>query len=203
MDIDWRAPAVAGVVAFFLAALTGLIAGVGFGAIVGRSLLGAVVFGALGLGGDMLARKYLPELYASPAGADDEREDVEASDEEGGAVDITIEEENPHVHDDADVVSDRVDAPEPAIVDAVNRASEVEELEAASAPPPDDGSDLPSFDSIERSFQPPDDGEEEEEDHTAAASPGVSAGIDVLGQEEDPETVARAVRTLLQRDHEG
>jgi hypothetical protein len=78
-------------VIFFAAAawavsfLFGIIGGVGFGAIILRSLLSALIFGGLAFGADRLLRGFLPELFQN--GEENGR---------AGAVDIVMPEVNPH-----------------------------------------------------------------------------------------------------------
>ena len=230
MEIDFRIPAVSAGAAFVLVVLTGAIAGVGFGALLLRAILGALAFAALGVGGEMVAKKFLPELYNTSAGVP---EDVSGGGDsaDGGTIDITLDEENPHRNLDADGaegsgtttvededigvgVSDTTEGSDGASINEMD-AADVEELETIdeeraesdrsgqvtqptvskeqSETPRPDG--LPSFDGVESAF--------DTTVVTETESATASAGIDVMGQEEDPETVARAVRTLLKRDEEG
>ena len=56
---------------------------------------------------------------------------------------------------------------------------------------------LPSFDQVETSF------ETNVESRTEQPEESGSATVDVMGLEEDPAVIAKAVRTLLKRDEEG
>jgi hypothetical protein len=101
---NWRLVAIAAGGAFVLSVLTALIAGVGVGALIFRALIGAVAFGALAAGIQVVVDRFLPELAeSSTADAGRSRADetpVEGAADgadwtppPGGNVDIVVEEE--------------------------------------------------------------------------------------------------------------
>ena len=67
MDTDLRASLVAAAAAALLSSLVGAIAGIGFGVIALRAILGGALFGGLVFAGLALARRVLPGLGAGPA----------------------------------------------------------------------------------------------------------------------------------------
>ncbi|MCL1818073.1 MAG: hypothetical protein FWG35_04020, partial [Spirochaetaceae bacterium] len=75
MANNWKLGAFLAGLAFCISFLFGLIGGVGFGTLVLRAFLGALIFGVLGFGADVLLRRFLPELF-SPADEPDEGLDV-------------------------------------------------------------------------------------------------------------------------------
>jgi hypothetical protein len=83
MANNWKICVFFAGLAFCISFLFGLIGGVEFATLILRAFLGAVVFGGLSLGADLLLRRFLPELFAS-AGEND------------GGIDITVPEINPH-----------------------------------------------------------------------------------------------------------
>ena len=72
---------------------------------------------------------------------------------------------------------------------------QVDEPAEISADSASSEGDLPSLDGVETAFTT------SEPDDTDDEQPDVS--IDVLGIDEDPATVARAVRTFMNKDQEG
>lgn len=206
MEIDWKKLAIAAGVGFVIAAVAAAFGRVGFGPLVFRSFVGAISFGALAVGADMLMRRYLPELYETTDSADAA---AETEDHEDNNIDITLEAENPHTTASeltGDAPSGERDGADSTPADEAADAEPVEELEAVdessgAASEPSTGGDLPSFDGVENSF---DTGGAGADDTEAGAPPASGAAtIDIMGDQEDPEVVARAVRTLLKRDQEG
>jgi hypothetical protein len=201
MEIDWKKPGIAGGAAFVIALFSGAVARVGFGAILLRSTLGALAFGVIAAGAEALARRFLPELFASarPSSSDDG--------ESSGAVDITITEENPHARgttdpefgQEGDVRFDRgesvEDSDEPGELEAVDEISGDDDGDSSSG--------LPSFEGVESTFTSAGtEATDDEDDEGSVPARGVSS-VDIMGSQEEPEIVARAVRTLLKRDREG
>ena len=68
MRFDWRASAVAAAAALVLSLLSGIIGGVGFGALVVRGIISGVVFGAGAAGVSYVIDRYLPDLKQSMQG---------------------------------------------------------------------------------------------------------------------------------------
>lgn len=225
MTFNWKIPAVSAGGAFLLSLLVGIIGRVGFGTAILRGLLWALLFGVFAFGVDYLLRRFLPELFSSVEGeaADSERtiditlaeenplheergdvtEEIPSVDEPesrqvpGGDVtkDDASDESETSVEEDFGDDSEEVGELEQVDeVEALNDGANIatEETLAESGETEDD---LPSFDGVETEFAAP--GTEEQD----AEQPAVS--IDALGIEEDPATVARAVRTFMNKDQEG
>ncbi len=198
MDLNWKLPAVSAGVAFILAFISATVGGVQFGAMLLRSLIAAVIFGALGIGVDMLIKHYLPELAGGDAEGSEESETEESVQRaENGGVDITLDEENPHNvgasqletgNEGTSPTSETAEEPGSEIAgdEMIEDVEEVEELENGD----DEFSNAHSED-------------DDEDEGRAFQAPESGATIDVMGDEQDPETVAKAVRTLLKKDEEG
>ena len=204
---NWKIPAYAAGAAFLLSAFIGLLSTVGFGALLLRAILWALIFGGLGFGVDQAVRRFLPELLPNNPAPEDSEDEKE--------VDITIGEENPHEQGDsiAEVVGEAAELPgvgedtasesgESAISgdqEEVEGHEEVEELSPVSSDA--DGNEsaanepggLPSFDGVESAF----------EDTGVESEASSRESVDILGVEEDPKIVAEAVRTLMKKDEEG
>ena len=207
MEINWRFPAATAAAAFVIVVLTAAISGVGFGALLFRAFFGSIVFAILGAGGELFVRKFLPELVVEST----------AVDEAGSSVDITIDEENPHERDDQPNPHEREEgervAQSPDVMgegDAINDG-DVEEFSTVDEPENEvsaeggssDGQEvadtLPSFDRVETSFETSVESRTDQPEGSASRS----ATVDVMGLEEDPTVMAKAVRTLMKRDEQG
>ena len=206
--MDWKLPVGSAGFAFCISLFSGIVGGVSFGTMVLRATVSALVFGALGAGIALVARRYLPELFESF-----QPEDA------GPEVDITLDEENPHSEpeervlktrsgeEDRDASFEDAEAGEESMRDASDGDLDGGDYDSADAgldsfdpgedPGLDTAEDLPSFDGVESAFTAPQDGDDDDN--------GASSGstIDVLGTEEDPAVIARAVRTLMNREKEG
>jgi hypothetical protein len=95
VDTDLRSSLVAALAAALLSALVGTIAGVGFGAIMLRALLGGALFGGLVYGGIFFARRSLPGLDRGEAPSDDGLGQFAEEAVKGRAVDIVLPGEEP------------------------------------------------------------------------------------------------------------
>lgn len=93
MERNWRLVAVFAGGAFILSVLSGAIAGVSFGALVLRAVLGALVFGGLSLGIQYVIDRFLPELKSTGSSADAASSAEEEAELSGRNVDIVVEEE--------------------------------------------------------------------------------------------------------------
>ena len=86
--VNWKLPAIFAGLGAAVSLLAGIIGGNPFGVILLRLILSALVCGGLGLGVNLLVKKFLPELSAAPP----------ATQRESGAeVDIVIDEDIPPV----------------------------------------------------------------------------------------------------------
>lgn len=217
IDVNWRF--IAGVAGFGLAVslITGVFAGVAFGALLVRALIAAVAFGVLGAVAFLIIERYVPELLQVAGGSEMDEGDEE--DAEGEGVNIELPEENPHIGRGPDESFDSADqedfieeveelSAEPDDSDDVEDAEPVDSLDGSETPPPsadrisseDTGvaQTLPDLESLSSSFgSPPSPGEGD------AEPPKSDKTITVEGEEHDPEELAKAVKTFLNKNEEG
>lgn len=211
--MNWIIVGVTGAAAFFLALLTGVISGVSFGVVFIRSILSGALFAGAAAGIYILLQNMIPELFEF---SDNSDEGVE-----GSGIDIVVE------GDDEEHISYSNDEPsEMGTLDvAADAADDVGVLESAeesgdgSEPMEGDGSpensgvglnfnmdELPEMDDFSDSFSGVADSISDEsggKSAVAPSSPSSQTTVDVLGDEQDPETIARAVQTVLKKDREG
>jgi hypothetical protein len=193
--------------------------GVGFAVIILRAFLGALVFGALGFGADILLRRVLPELFV-PAG------------EKG--VDITVPGINPHERsgeeefaDGAEDMEDlRAASGEPYMAqdEAGDLVEEIEELPHSEADTvesfaasgvrgggeeqsPETGEasedldELPDMGELDVSFAGS--GEDESPEVPARTGSRGNAKAAVITENNNPALIAKALQTVLKRDTKG
>lgn len=209
MSSKWKIPAIAAGGAFLLSLLIGVAGRVVFGSAILRAFIWAIVFAALAFGVDLLLRKYLPELLTGES---------EETASHHPSVDITLDDENP-VMPGSTQESEESGYEENGVAEAERtRVDDEGEFGAADAEEAVeiDQVDEPGRDSVSRTADESEDtGEAEFSDfasvETALGSSGgrgraeapQSANIDFLGIDEDPATVAKAVRTFMKKDQEG
>jgi hypothetical protein len=213
-----------------VALIAGLAGGVPFATVLVRALIGAAVFGALGVGAATVLQRYVPELFARPSRA------PEPAPEEAPApsIDIVLPEESPLVgglgedlepaagaaamgSDGGSVELLETLAPErgegaqgaqggPEPVELP--ASEVETIgletaDPAGPEPAEPGPAEPAFGEVEAlpSLEGLDAGTGEPAPaRSAGPRSGAAGGAD---PRTDPSLAAQALRTWLKRDHEG
>jgi hypothetical protein len=209
---SWKAVAVFGGAGFLLSLLFGLFAGNPFGVVLLRVLLSSLGSAGLGFGLFTVIGRFLPEMLGA-AGSPAER---------GEHVDIVLPGENPHAAGiDAGEqlgIDDAVPADEPE--SAVSEAEDAEEIGgvddlgavgiesgagAAGTAEQAGGSEEGETDPVEEA-----DAEAVSGGLGARVSSGGLEGlgsrsrtVSAGGRPEDPETVARALRTMMKRDEEG
>ena len=223
--VNWKLPAIFAGFGAAVSLLAGIIGGNPFGVILLRLILSALVCGGLGLGVNLLVKKFLPELSAAPPATQMET---------GAEVDIVIDEDIP-----------------PAEEVAVQQSPETEEsLEQMEPADEEEASELTvPVDEEESPLDTSEGGEESEEDvltfedadSQAQSSPNefvpgiaaVQAGdfedldtlpdidtfspsteegeaparpsrkdskVEEVVRDQDPENLARAVRTFMKKD---
>ena len=220
------------VLAFALVALpisliAGVIGGLPFGRILLRALIGTAAFAAVGVVLVWVVQKFLPELLQLRPGGKPERD---SSGAEGEEVDITLPEENPHTAaegpDEFEGISDSelnpdagfgpYEQPEPGssreTTDESEHEGSVPEVETADGrwddplqeeltsnlPDVDLDDDfggvdvLPTADSISDGSGP-----------SADSTNSGGRGIELMGEDHDPATAAKAIQTWLKKDKEG
>jgi hypothetical protein len=107
MEINWKISAVFASAALIVSIASGLLGGVGFGLVIVRALVGAILFALIGGGISLAISKFLPELLESnkaPSTDDEAAEDEYLS--SGSEINIVLPDENPHVKDDSAVGSE-------------------------------------------------------------------------------------------------
>ena len=128
MRFDWRASAVAATAALVLSLLSGILGGVGFGALVVRGIIGGVVFGAGAAAVSYVIDRYLPDLKQSmQGGGASDGQSADGQGTPGGRVDIVVDDEVDTGGLGANDF-DLEEAEEPA-VSSVSGDEDVEELE--------------------------------------------------------------------------
>ncbi len=230
MEINWKVSAAFAAAAFLLSILSGALAGVGFGLLLLRAIIGAIAFAVVGAGVSIVVARYLPELR-NLRGAE---EPADSGRGIGGMVDIVIPEEPAAGFADAAEsaefsgrreVGAATDETDDFVADAL--VEEVEELSGDE--PPDVPGRRPSKVSPGESSDSSDEAAEmvsEEEsrellDADAERLPdigGLAGSFDgetsqiapeseenrrsgSTGRDDmDPEMIARALRTVLKRD---
>jgi len=206
--------------AFVLSFVTGIAARNPVGTIILRAVLLSALFCGLGVGLQFVVRKFLPELTGAPAAAPDEPAPgsrVNASGM-GAVVDIVLPEENPLEAGRAAGEAELEEAPEEdaeertAVLQESVDGSPLEETPVSVEPAE------PSLESLKQSGSPggldalPDIGSLEASGPAPGrpragrrAGTGASPGEAMRSRaiQEDPSTLARAVRTVLKREEKG
>jgi hypothetical protein len=207
---NWKIPA--GFTAFgaLVSLLAGIIGGNPFGVIVLRFVLSAVVCAGLGLIVNIILKKYLPELSAPPA-------NVEAG--TGAEVDIVIDEDIPVEIEDlvqevAEPPGEQTEEEVELILDEEGmngdsaevevlpeevenlEASDDQDLDSTAVPlsPVTDFEDLDTLPDIDQ-FSPA-----AEESSPAPKESRRNAQVEEVVKDQDPENLARAVRTFMKKD---
>ncbi|WP_394706921.1 hypothetical protein [Marispirochaeta sp.] len=197
--------------AFIVSFLVGLISGVGFGSIILRALLSAMIFAGIGMGISLIGKTLFPELVLDENNTTDQDTDGDGEPEKasGGTVDITLEddeEDNNTVtpqsggglfsEDDEfveEIQSSSSTEPE-AVVSGEENGESDEALDSFESV---DG--LPSLDAFSDSFE----SSWDTDSSGGSAASGQEADIDIMGETQNPGEVAKAVKTMMKRDQEG
>lgn len=208
--INWKIPAGFAAFGALVSLLAGIIGGNPLGVIVLRLVLSAVVCAGLGLIVNVILKKYLPELSATPASVE-----VETGEE----VDIVIDEDIPVevealVQEEAGPEGERTEEEAELILDGEGMDGEsaevkvlpekVEALEpsdeqtldstAVPLSPVTDFEDLDTLPDIDQ-FNPA-----AEESPTTSKKSRMNAQVEKVVKDQDPENLARAVRTFMKKD---
>jgi len=199
---DWKMITVIATLAFLFSFISGLIGAVGFGIIIIRAIIGAVLFAGIGYGISILLRKFLPELFEAQIESDLVSEEnlsqkQEDSVEEKPQIDISIGSDKEDFAMEMEAVDNsgletNVDS---ALVDEITESkSDVDEV-AEDIPIPSNIDVLPDMALFSNSFNGT-------EDIDSSGSTG-AVTLDIMGEEQDPELVAKALRTMVKKDQEG
>lgn len=205
---NWKIPAGFAVFGALVSLVAGIIGGNPFGVIVLRLVLSAVLCAGLGLIVNVILKKYLPELSTTPA-------QVETA--MGEEVDIVIDEDIPIVVGDivqevAEPESEQVEEEAELVLDEQSMDEEPEQTEflyedtgtlepsgvqapdSSALPPATDFEDLDTLPDIDQ-FSPA-----AEESSTAPKESRRNAQVDEVIKDQEPENLARAVRTFMKKD---
>jgi len=225
--ISWKVPAIFAGFGAAVSLLAGIIGGNPFGVILLRLFLSAVVCGGLGLGVNLIVKKYLPELSANPPAAPVETgeevdividEDIPLAEEEAErqspGAEASLEQMEPEETEQAEELTSSIDEEEGRI-DAAEGSEEAQEdvfaLEEADAEQESAGEEfvpgiaasqvtdfeeLDTLPDIDR-FSPT----TEEREPPAPARPSrKNSQVEEVVRDQDPENLARAVRTFMKKD---
>lgn len=202
---DWKIIAVCGTLAFLFSFIAGLLGSVSSGVIFFRAILGAVIFGALGYGISILLRKFLPELFElQPGSLGVIDEDFSAPQKfqsvvDNPVVDISIGDktENPvseeSQEDNSDQVIEISNSSSNELVDEIVETDMADENDQV----PGNIDALPDMGVFSNSFENAEDIDGDDSSSSGAVT------LDIMGEEQDPELVAKALRTMVKKDQEG
>lgn len=212
---NWKTVAAFAGAGVALSLLLGMFSGNSLGVVLLRMLLSGIGAGALGLGVRLVIERFLPELGAAETGPDGVGQGIEDGQGDTGRVNIVLPAENPHGlgaemgEPSLEAGMDIQELGDGAIGDgAIGAGGPPGDLEEGGGAPAEspglsqaavdileaEAADVEGLDPVESA------GVEE----TVAPTRSSRGGLDSLGGGgQDPETVARAVRTMLKRDQEG
>jgi len=212
---DWKIIAISGALAFLISFISGLIGQVSLGVLVFRAFLGAVVFAALGYGITVLLRMYLPELFELQSGESSELSDGLAGMQDGSGkvseinptgnenpvIDISIDDETEKSFIGGSTVGESkisagIDNKDTDLIDEIVETGNSDESSGENQVP-GNLDVLPDMGVFSNSFE----NTEDIEDNNSNSSGNIT--LDIMGEEQDPELVARALRTMVNKDQEG
>lgn len=180
--------------AFVLSLVAGVLGAVSFPILLLRALLGVVFFGGLGFLVMYVLRKFLPELFDT--GSVEEEAVLEEAGETVPKVDIVIDDEQ---ESPSEGIVEEAGVPESGIKleDEVRVTSGEAFDDMGDAVQEEDSGGLPNIESFSDAFNSAELEQNGEESVTGSIS------VDIMGQNEDPGTVAKAIRTIMKKDQEG
>jgi len=223
--IDWKIPVGFAGFGAAVSLLAGLLGGNPFGVILLRLILSAGVCGGLGLGVNLIVKKYLPELSASPPIAQSDSgvdvdividEDISLSgegEEQQSAESVeSAQQIEPAEEEESAELMESVDEEETSV--GIAQGSEEPEediltLEAADSQPSQTPaeflpggatSEVPDFEDLDTlpdvdQFSPV------AEDSAPPSKPSRrNSHVEEVVRDQDPENLARAVRTFMKKD---
>ena len=181
---DWKIIAIFSGIAFILSFIAGIAGEVSLAGIFVRALAGGAVFGLLAFVISYVLHKFLPEIY----GDENTVEEVPVP-EAGSGVDIVI--------DDTD---DELETEVSANMEALQKETGPELPDDVSVLPDEGEDDEEGLPNIEKFSDVFDSAAENTGEQSALTG---SVSVDIMGQEQDPGTVAKAIRTIMKKDQEG
>lgn len=201
--MSWKASAFVGGAAFLLSVIVGALGGVAFGAILVRAFIAAILFAGGTAGGQIVIRRYLPEL-ASPA------TESAPDPEVGRTVDVVVDDEvdlaeGEEIEDSEEVIGEAEFADDEAQYAGDDSDEQVEELDEVSEDQPSDGDPAPEGELIEESEEVPKSGAANLPDlgsyeDSFVQSEGGFADAPETQSGDDPKIMAKAIRTILKRE---
>ncbi len=208
---NWKMIAISAGIAFLLSFISGFFGRVSLGVLILRALLGGILFGVLAMIVSVLVSKFLPELYdlhsdslgdESLVQAEESSlpEIVETPDSGGSQIDISIgdidEEPSVEIKDSTVKIDSEDDSSEkPSLVEEVEETASDDSSSVVQVSP---GLDvLPDMGVFSNSFVG------DIDDSAGSTGKAGSPTLDIMGVEQDPELVVRAVRTMVKKDQEG
>ncbi len=209
---DWKMIAISAGIAFLLSFISGFLGRVSLGVLILRALTGGIVFGILALGISVLMRRFLPELYEIQQDSELTAEEVhaagssvpgivESADTSGVQVDISIGDvetesaEEIHGTPDNSVLEGDSSGNTALVEEVVETGNADSPAEQGQVPAGLDT--LPDMGVFSNSFV----GDVDE--MGGGTGKTGSPTLDIMGEEQDPELVVRAVRTMVKKDQEG
>jgi len=213
---DWKIIAISATLAFLFSFVAGLLGQVSIGVIFFRAIFGSFIFGALGFGISILLRKYLPEIFELNSGSlSENNEDLSQKQEPSGLsekadnivadkplIDISIGDETEQAlsGENSDSKSILTDKNSPSgINELVEEVVETDKTDGSvdNIQIPGNIDALPDVGVFSNSFE-----NSVSEDGDNFSSSG-AVTLDIMGEEQNPEFVAKAVRTMVKKDQEG
>jgi hypothetical protein len=204
---DWKLSAIIAAFAFFFSFIAGVLGSVSFGIILFRALFGAVIFGAIGFGISFLLRRYLPEIFESDSHMESEdfvkesdlnenQSEITSSTELTGemqGIDISIGDEEQKVDSESALEEDMSVNQEGELVEEMHESIGSASMDSVPA----NIDVLPDMGAFSGSFENTEDTDGNGSGKTGAVT------LDIMGEEQDPELVAKALRTMVKKDQEG
>ncbi len=208
--INWKIPAGFAGFAALVSLLAGIIGGNPFGVILLRLFLSAVVCGGVGLGVNLIVNKFLPELSANPP---------IPQPEPGEEVDIVIDEDIPLAEEPAEQIEPAEEAmaaeeeEEEVPKDGGEEGEEseedvlaLEEVDSEQQTVPEEfvpgiaASQVEDFENLDTlpdidGFTPT-----TEDSPPPTKTSRMSSQVEEVVRDQDPENLARAVRTFMKKD---
>lgn len=204
---DWKIIAISATLAFLFSFISGLLGLVSIGVIFLRAVLGAFIFGAFGFGISILLRKYLPEIFELKSGLSSEDDEdlpqVQEPSELSGEADNIVS-DKPVIDISIDDETEQAVSEESSDSNSGKNELVEEVVEMGKTKEFDDNNHIPgNLDALpdmgvfSNSFE-----NSVSEDGDNSSSPGAGT-LDIMGEEQNPEFVAKAVQTMVKKDQEG
>jgi len=188
--------------AFILSFFAGLFGGVSLKWIFLRSIAGSIVFAALGFSLLLILRKFLPEIFTSQNDANPIDIPMDENGETPGSqVDIVIEDTDATPYQEGIEEIGEIDGGENTVEESASGYSSSvlsdSDNDHMVEEEGEESGDLPNIEKFSEVFDETTDTINDRNSLTGSVS------VDIMGQEQDPGTVAKAIRTIMNKDQEG